>query len=226
MMPELKELEITIPKQQGDQKFLMNKENAKLLAESFRIGSDVYERVCWLLLVDISFNFGVNGINLFSISDQIRYLESESNSGNHMKRATQFTRPPLHPLWHQHYFSAYFLPKNLREEFKRGKKGQKIIEKIFDPNKSEFVTEEMINEFVHQATLGLFEQRARESRTTGEWLIFAEHKGLKYYLCMATHTMDDQQIYERLKIICRMQFPFLEPFASDRSVDESFPPER
>jgi hypothetical protein len=221
-MSRLKELQITAKTQQGTQSFLMDENKAKSMAENYFIAPDVYERICWLLLVEMSINFDVNGVSPFSISDQIRYLESDSNRGTQMKRATQFLRPPLYPLWHQHYFSAHFIAKNIYEEFKRGGKGRKIIEEIFDPKKSEIVTVEMIRELSHRTTVELFEQRASESRSTGEWLIFSEHEGVRYYLCLATHTTPDQQIYERLKIICRMQFPFLEPFASDRSIDDYF----
>ena len=85
----------------------------------------------------------------------------------------------------------------------------------------------MINEMSHRTTVELFEKRANESRSTGEWLVYAEHGGKKYYLCMATHTSPDttpdQSIYEKLKLVCRMQFPFLEPFASDRTLDSLCP---
>jgi hypothetical protein len=221
-MPKLKELQVAVQTQQGAQTFLMDENKAKSMAESYFIAPDVYERICWLLLVEMSINLDVNGVSPFSISDQIRYLESDSNRGTQMKRATQFLRPPLYPLWHQHYFSAHFVAKNIYEEFKRRGKGRKIIEEIFDPKKSEIVTDGMIRELSHRTTVELFEQRASESRSTGEWLIFSEHEGVRYYLCLATHATPDQQIYEKLKIICRMQFPFLEPFAADRSIDDCF----
>lgn len=218
-MPKLRELHLNVHTQFGEQVLVMDEDKAKLIAEHYFIAPDVHERICWLLLADMSINLDVNGISPFSISDQIRHLESEAGRGSHMKKATQFMRPPLYPLWHQHYFSAHFLARNIYEEFKRGGNGEKIIREIFDPKNSDVVTQEMINELSHRTTVELFEKRANESRSTGEWLVFAEYGGEKYYLCMATHTTPDQAIYEKLKLVCRMQFPFLEPFASDRTLD-------
>lgn len=222
-MPKLRELHLNVHTQFGEQVLVMDKDKAKSIAERYLIAPDLHERICWLLLADMSINLDVNGISPFSISDQIRHLESEAGRGSHMKKATQFMRPPLYPLWHQHYFSAHFLARNIYEEFKRGGSGEKIIKEIFDPQKSDVVTQEMISELSHRTTVELFERRANENRSTGEWLVFAEYGGEKYYLCMATHATPDQTIYEKLKLVCRMQFPFLEPFASDRTLDSLCP---
>ncbi len=226
-MPKLREMHINVHTQYGDQVLVMDEKKAKSIAEHYFIAPEVHERICWLLLVDMSINLDVNGISPFSVSDQIRHLESGWDKGNHMKKATQFMHPPLYPLWHQHYFSAHFLARNIYEEFQRKGNGEKIIREIFDPKKSETVTQEMINEMSHRTTVELFEKRANESRSTGEWLVYAVHDEKKYYLCMATHTSPDtnpdQSIYEKLKLVCRMQFPFLEPFASDRTLDSLCP---
>lgn len=222
-MPKLRELHLNVHTQFGEQVLVMDEDKAKSIAEQYFIAPDVRERICWLLLADMSINLDVNGISPFSISDQIRHLESVAGRGSHMKKATQFMYPPLYPLWHQHYFSAHFFARNIYEEFKRGGSGEKIIREIFDPRKSDVVTEDMIKEMSHRTTIELFEKRANENRSTGEWLVFAEYGGEKYYLCMATHATSDHAIYEKLKLVCRMQFPFLEPFASDRTLDSLCP---
>ena len=170
-------------------------------------------RCSWLLVADMLVNLEVNGIDPFHIVQEIKALEDKSQL-SHAKPETQFKHPPLYPLWHKHYFSAHFLPHNLHAELNRGGKLEKLVNEIFDSNKSPIVTKEMINELSHRVTHETFESRAKEGRVTGEWLVFAKHNEENFYLCMATHDKGDHAIYEKLAYACKRQFPMIEPFAS------------
>ncbi len=44
---------------------------------------------------------------------------------------------------------------------------------------------------------------------TGEWIIYAEHEGQKFYLCLAKHNDRDEEIREKIERICMREFPFL-----------------
>ena len=86
---------------------------------------------------------------------------------------------------------------------------ERLVDEIFDPNDSPVVTEKMINELAHRASVESFEQRASDGKLTGEWIVFAKHEGKNYYLCLATHRTSDQSIHNKIKAVCWREFPFL-----------------
>jgi hypothetical protein len=57
--------------------------------------------------------------------------------------------------------------------------------------------------------IGLYRERSREGKLTGHWIVFAEHNGKNYYLCLATHEEGDEVVAERIKDGCCAEFPFL-----------------
>ena len=61
---------------------------------------------------------------------------------------------------------------------------------------------------------------------TGEWIVYAQHKNQKFYLCLAKHNDGDEKIREKIERICMREFPFLkdvlqEPPPKDNSVADS-----
>lgn len=85
-----------------------------------------------------------------------------------------------------------------------------MIAEVLDPNKSPVITEEMVKELAHRVTFEPIEERIREGRLTGEWIVFAKHEGLNYYLSLSTHKTDDETLIRNIREICLPQFPFLE----------------
>lgn len=65
---------------------------------------------------------------------------------------------------------------------------------------------------IDRLVLSGFEERAKRG-LTGDWLIFAKHNGMNYYLDLATHEegIDDNAhvLFEKLKNGSRAEFPFL-----------------
>ena len=166
-----------------------------------------------VLIVDLMMSLELNGINPRHIIDEIKRLEALNDDG-YTKEATQFKHEPLHPLWHQHYFSAHYLVPNIQNEI------NKTFKTIWDKSMGEegsTIERKHIDNLVHNVVHGTIETRSNEKRITGEWLVFSKEAAGNIYLCMATHTTGDQNIYDKVAYSCECQFPSLEPFASNRA---------
>lgn len=165
-----------------------------------------------ILIVDLIMSLELNGIDPSHIIDEIKRLETLNVDG-YTKEATQFKREPLHPLWHQHYFSAHYLVPNIQNEI------NKNFKTIWDKSmgaEGSVIEHKHIDKLVHNMVEGTIETRSNEKRITGEWLVFSKEATGNIYLCMATHTTGDQKIYDKVAYCCECQFPSLEPFASNR----------
>lgn len=165
-----------------------------------------------IFVVDLIVNLELSGVDPTHIIDEVKRLETLSNDG-YTKEATQFKHAPLHPLWHQHYFSDHFLVHNIQNEIK------KSFNAIWDESmgeKNSVIERKHLDKLVHNLVEGTIETRSNEKRITGEWLVFSKETTGNIYLCMATHTTGDTNIYNRLEYCCEHQFPLLEPFASNR----------
>ena len=82
------------------------------------------------------------------------------------------------------------------------------------------IEKQHIDDLVHNMVNGTIETRSDEKRITGEWLVFSKQATGNIYLCMATHTTGDQNIYDKIAYCCERQFPLLEPFASNRRASQ------
>ena len=164
-------------------------------------------RFSWLFVLQMMLFSQRYGIDPYHVVDEIKALEG-GPTRIRTKPASEFKHPPLRGLWHKHFFSARFVAHNMLEQM-RGARLKALATEVFDPAKSPVVTEEMLNEFSHRATIGAFEERDAQGRLTGEWIVFAKHSGLNYYLTLATHLAGDDKIAEQIRAACHPQFPFL-----------------
>jgi hypothetical protein len=165
------------------------------------------DRYSWLFVMDLLLFQEGNGVDPHMIVHEIQALEGLGPKHG-TKAPAQFTRHPLKGLWHKHFFSAHFLARNIRNELVGGRFEQ-IFAEVCDPNKSPVLTEGMIKELAHRITIGEFDNRNKDGRLTGEWIVFARHEEKNYYLCLSTHNAGDQTIYDRIRDVCFPQFPFL-----------------
>ncbi|MBB5373824.1 hypothetical protein [Acidocella aromatica] len=68
---------------------------------------------------------------------------------------------------------------------------------------------------ISNAVCNLFAERAYNQSLTGEWIVYAQHEGQNYYLCLALHKEGDDPkkvndiIFDRIKHGCLYEFPFL-----------------
>ena len=67
----------------------------------------------------------------------------------------------------------------------------------------------MVSRNLASAVVGLYAERSRDQRLTGEWIVYARHEGRNYYLCLARHDEEDATIFDRIKNGCVDEFPFL-----------------
>ncbi|WP_412773803.1 hypothetical protein [Nitrobacter sp.] len=155
-----------------------------------------------MYVLDVEF-----GINPREVLVSIENLEAgEPSSG--IKPATQFRKLPLKGLWHKHYFAARFLAHNLILGL--GNNGlEKLINEVMDPAKSDVVTREMVEELAYRVSHEPFEERHRQGKMTGEWIVFAKHNSKNFYLCLTTHETGDQPVFERIMQHCIRDFPDL-----------------
>lgn len=121
-----------------------------------------------------------------------------------IKPAAPFVRSPLRGLWHKHWFSARFVPNNLLAAAHR----KDSLDWIWEiANEGDVLTEEIINELTHRMTTVAFYERHSAKQITGEWIIFLPRGGLNYYLCLGTHAMGDERLFDKINTICALDFP-------------------
>lgn len=147
------------------------------------------------------------------VLSEIDFLEGISNKTK-TKPATQFRREPLYPLWHKHIFSAKHINRNIGAEWgfeypnsnygKLNKYFKEIAQKY--EGEAETWIDPLVSGIVDAAI-----KRPRESRATGDWIIFAKHKGKNIYLDLATHEegQDNNKLFEKLRSGCKEEFPYV-----------------
>jgi len=177
-------------------------------AEIVGLEQAVPGRWAWLFVLTLKLHEDTQGTDPFAIVEEIKSLEGKGQAPG-TKPPTVFKREPLKGLWHKHFFSAQFLPKNLLLQLAGGRLRAKV-EDIGDPKKYPVVTKDMIDELAQEIVEGTYESRANEGKLTGEWILFSKHAGQNYYLCIANHGSGDQEIFDMISTIGYRQFPFLE----------------
>jgi hypothetical protein len=164
------------------------------------------DRVAELFWFDLYVLQTLGSVDPQLVIESIRTLELGRSDG--VKAATQFQRLPLRGLWHQHYFSPRFVPKNM--QLGLGRDGlRRTVAEVLNPDRSSVITQEMISELAHRVTVESIERRAAQNQLTGEWIIFVKVDNLNYYLCLADHQTGDQRIYDRIVDQCIRSFPDL-----------------
>lgn len=120
-----------------------------------------------IFVVDLIVNLELSGVDPTHIIDEVKRLETLSNDG--YTKEAQFKHAPLHPLWHQHYFSDHFLVHNIQNEIKRS------FNTIWDESmgeKNSVIKRKHLDKLVRNLVESTIETRSNEKRMTGEWLVF------------------------------------------------------
>ena len=130
------------------------------------------------------------------------------------KTAARFEHAPLYPLWHQHYVAPRHIVRNIGERWgiARGEGNRDLTNMI------ELVANEQGHDpdlwpkmLAHLFTDGYFE-RLRARRLTGDWIIFAVHDGVSYYLDLAKHEeakpANAASLLKKLRNSASAEFPF------------------
>ena len=176
-------------------------------------GMDMSSFSTVFLAQTLQMHFG-RTINVHRMMDEVRYLEGAKSHTN-TKKASAFNRAPLKGLMKTHFTDARFIVKNIGVHFGLdnggGKKLDKLIRDAVERNTSGWVDDEFASYIAHGMTISAYEERAAKKKITGEWIVFQEYGGKKYYLTLAAHSEGDEVIYGRVLDCYDMDFPFLRP---------------
>jgi hypothetical protein len=178
--------------------------------------AELANRMSELLWADIYTLDAAFGVSPHDILSAIKDVElGEAPTG--VKPATQFRNLPLKGLWHKHYFSAHFVPKNILLGL--GNNGiEKLVDQVINKAKAPAVTAEMVSELVNRVTHEPLEARDAAKKLTGEWLVYLRRLGQNFYLCCNTHNAGDQFVYDRIMEHCVRDFPDLAAWIKEEQV--------
>lgn len=176
-------------------------------AQAVGLDHVVQGRYSWLFALQFLLHIELRGINPYQVIAEIRALE-DGTPLTGTKPATLFVHPPLKGFWHKHFFCARYIPKNIINALSGGWLSA-LVNDVLDPMRSSIITHEMIKELSHRVVNETLEKRKAHNKLTGEWIVFAQHGGRNYYLCLATHSAGDRAIYDQTESLCFPQFPFL-----------------
>lgn len=148
------------------------------------------------------------------VLDGIDGLEGLRVSRN-VKSASQFRHPPLHPLWHKHFFAPRHMIRNIGERWgiARGKGNgdlDQMIARVADEHGHD--PDVWPGVLAHQFADGYVEH-SQAGRITGDWIVFAEHEGTRYYLDLASHEEGQgaraEHLLAKLRCSAAAEFPFV-----------------
>lgn len=199
---------------EGNATYRVENEELVEYAKLYGLEGLIPGRYSWLFVFNLMMLERKNGVEPFSIIDEIKNLEGVGPS-RQTKAASEFKGPHLKGLWHKHFFAANpsLFAHNIQNQLAGGEL-EKLVEEIFDPKRSLVVTKEMISELSHRVVVESLEDRAADNKLTGEWIVFAKHQGQNYYLCTTNHDSGDESIAQSIKAACLPQFSFLSAYVS------------
>lgn len=134
-------------------------------------------------------------LNSFAVTDVLEALEVPGRTPPRCRvEPRPFRWPPLRGLMHAHFSQASFVARNIQNELQRS---PSFFEDALGIRGAPDGAE--LNRIAHEATIGMYEHRAARKATTGEWLIYAEHQGSRFYLAIAAHDEGDHTILSRIE---------------------------
>lgn len=160
-----------------------------------------------------------SGKDLRPVLRELDYLEGFRESSS-TKEEKPFKHGRLRSFWHKHYFAPRHLMRNLGERWGIRNDGNHDLLKMLhhvaklhgdDPDRwpAEVEYRLFVDGFNDRAARGL----------TGNWIIYAKHEGLNYYLDLAVHEegRDQDCLYRKLRAGSVVDFPFVFPDQEERS---------
>lgn len=143
------------------------------------------------------------------IIDEIKALENLEGFESRTKPATQFQRSPLKGLWHKHFFIGNIgsIAQNLINSYSSQGGLKKIIEDVCVGSGESVITKNTVNQLLKVLVGDSFEKRSDEKKLTGEWIIYHEVDNKKYYLTVAGHNFNDDDIANNIKDLALFEYP-------------------
>ncbi len=189
-------------------------EEASALKKWVTCNADFADRISILLALQLQILRSKSGDDS-SVLFEIRHLERGVKTTT--KAASQFKHPPLFPLWHKHFSTGNNFWRNVGERWNTARgNGNKDLQKMTKEVSAEHG--DNVNKWAGSiAYKFIFEgliERTQSGRITGDWIIFAEHEGLRYYLSLARHEDGSSEevaslLRQKIETSCSIDFPFL-----------------
>jgi hypothetical protein len=116
-------------------------------------------------------------------------------------------------LWHKHH-----LEDGLRGTAINALKGlhrygsplfRQRMQEAQDAGEVRYVTQEDVASLADDIAHGNWQRMASAAQLTGEWIIYAQHDGANYYLCLGRHDSGDDYLRRQIDAICCREFLFL-----------------
>jgi len=165
-----------------------------------------------LLLLQLFGGFAARTQNPAKVIYEIRALEGLGGQSQ-TKPPTQFEKLPLRGLWHKHYMADGLSPmaRNLLNGIRKDGLPwlEQTVREAEEAGEERFFTAEDVPKMAHDAVQGNWMRRAEAEELTGEWIIYAQHEGSNYYLCLGEHKSGDENLRAQIEALCFYEFPFL-----------------
>lgn len=188
-------------------------------AEVIGLSAAAPSRYSVLLTLELYGSTNSGRMNPAKVVHEISALEGLRPSSQ-MKPPTEFRGPLLRGLWHKHYLQdgVPSMAQNLRRGLQRN--GLPLFEQRVreaeEAGEERFMTEADVAAIANDAVHGNWLRLAVAGELTGEWIIYAQHMGANYYLCIGGHDSGDEVIRESIESICCHEFPFLTDLLTPR----------
>lgn len=157
-------------------------------------------------------NLEIFRIDIFNVADEIGSLENAPYSTpSNTKKSTMFRHSPLKGLFHKHFTQADYIIKNINNYWggKNFEKFQQYVrDEILGDNEEVEMTPEIIAKMSNDFVIGAYQNRSKNKKMTGEWIIYAKQDNINYYLTLARHSADPNEILDRARA-CQAEFPNL-----------------
>lgn len=153
----------------------------------------------------------VGQLNPAKVVREIQALEGKGR-GTSTKPPQPFKHPPLRGLWHKHYVADGIstMARNLLNGLRKDglPEIQRRVREAESAGEERYFTTDDIGAITHDAVIANWQRRSSAKELTGEWIIYAQHGGNNYYLCLGQHDSGDDVLRANIEI-CIAEFPFL-----------------
>lgn len=165
-----------------------------------------------LLALGLFGGFKSGLLNPAKVIHEIKALEGHGKKSQ-LKPPVLFKHSPLKGLWHKHYLedgrrALVFNVKKGLSKYGLPLFKQRTLE-AKESGEERYVTMEDCKSLADDAVGGNWMRLASEGALTGEWIVYAQHEGENYYLCLSKHDSGDDNTRSQIDAICCQEFPFL-----------------
>jgi hypothetical protein len=145
----------------------------------------------------------------------MREIEALEGIGrpSQLKPPGRFNHSPLKGLWHKHYLEDGLCATAINALKGLNRYGSPLfrqrMQEAQDAGEIRYVGQGDIAALAHDVAHGNWQRMASAAELTGEWIVYAQHDGANYYLCLGRHDSGDDYLRSQIDTICCQEFPFL-----------------